>query len=333
MPDHLVLPWERQNGAAKFFWCDKKIMTNPAETSCYEVHDSDFEQCFIPHARLERLWTGARWCEGPAWFAAGRYLVWSDIPNDRMLRWDECSGAVSAFRLPARNSNGNTVDNYGRLVTCEHLSRSVTRTEFDGSISTIVNSFEGKRLNSPNDVVVKSDGSVWFTDPDYGILTDYEGVASEAELDTCSVYRVDVDGSVSRVIDCMLKPNGLAFSPDESYLYVSDTGASHVPAGPRHIRRFELDEAGRSVVSDTILCECDSGLFDGFRLDTQHRLWCSAGDGVHCFDRSGRLIGKILVPEGVSNVTFGGPRGNRLFITATTSLYSVFLAVNGVKPG
>ena len=304
-------------------------MSNPASISSYEVHDTDFEKCFISHANIERLWSGARWCEGPAWFAAGRYLVWSDIPNDRMLRWDECSGHVSEFRRSAQNSNGNTVDNQGRLITCEHLSRSVTRTEFDGRVSTVADRLHGKRFNSPNDVVVKSDGSIWFTDPDYGILTDYEGDASQADMDSCDVYRVDVDGTVTRVIGSMLKPNGLAFSPDENYLYVSDTGASHVPGGPRHIRRFELDDEGKSIVADTVLCECNNGLFDGFALDTQHNLWCSAGDGVHCFDRSGRLIGKILLPEIVSNVTFGGPKKNRLFITATTSLYSVYLAVNG----
>ena len=304
-------------------------MSNPASISSYEVLDTDFEKCFISHANIERLWSGARWCEGPAWFAAGRYLVWSDIPNDRMLRWDECSGHVSEFRRSAQNSNGNTVDNQGRLITCEHLSRSVTRTEFDGRVSTVADRLHGKRFNSPNDVVVKSDGSIWFTDPDYGILTDYEGDASQADMDSCDVYRVDVDGTVTRVIGSMLKPNGLAFSPDENYLYVSDTGASHVPGGPRHIRRFELDDEGKSIVADTVLCECNNGLFDGFALDTQHNLWCSAGDGVHCFDRSGRLIGKILLPEIVSNVTFGGPKKNRLFITATTSLYSVYLAVNG----
>lgn len=301
--------------------------------SCFEVHDADFEECFIGHAQLEKLWTGGRWCEGPAWFAAGRYLVWSDIPNNRMMRWDECSGRVSEFRVPSFNSNGNTVDNQGRLVTCQHQTRSVTRTEVDGSITVIADEFEGNRLNSPNDVVVGFDDSIWFTDPDYGIRTDYEGDKAEPELDSCNVYRVDPAGNISKMVDSMFKPNGLALSPDESYLYVSDTGASDVPGGPRHIRRFEFDERGESVISDTVLCECENGLFDGFRLDTEHRLWCSAEDGVHCIDRSGRLIGKIRVPETVSNVTFGGPKRNRLFITATTSLYSVYLAVNGVKLG
>ncbi len=308
-------------------------MNNTEAVSSYEILDSDFEQCFIGHAKVEKLWSGGRWCEGPAWFAAGRYLVWSDIPNNRMMRWDECSGSVSEFRSPSDYSNGNTVDNQGRLVTCEHLTRSVTRTEIDGTRTVIADSYQGRRFNSPNDVVVKSDDSIWFTDPDYGILTDYEGDASDAELDSCCVYRVDPDGSVSLVIDAMLKPNGLAFSPDESYLYVSDTGASHVPAGPRHIRRFELDVDGTGVLSDTVLCECTKGMFDGFRLDTGHRLWCSAGDGVHCIDRSGRIIGKIHIPETVSNVTLGGAKRNRLFICATSSIYSVYLAVNGTKLG
>ena len=309
------------------------LMNNLDAQTGYEVIDSDFERCFVDHAKVEKLWSGGRWCEGPAWFAAGRYLVWSDIPNNRMMRWDDCSGHVSEFRVPSNNSNGNTVDNQGRLVSCEHLSRSVTRTEIDGTVSVIAGAFEGRRFNSPNDVVVKSDDSIWFTDPDYGIMSDYEGEAAEPELDSCCVYRVDPDGSISRVIDSMLKPNGLAFSPDESYLYVSDTGSSHVPAGPRHIRRFELDVDGTRVLSDTVLCQCDNGLFDGFRLDTGYRLWCSASDGVHCFDRTGRLIGKIRIPETVSNVTFGGAKRNRLFITATTSIYSVYLTVNGATLG
>ena len=192
------------------------------------VLDPRFKACFPGHVRVERLWSGARWAEGPAWFAAGRYLVWSDIPNNRMMRFVEPSGEVSVFRERSNNSNGNTVDNQGRLVTCEHLTRRVTRTEIDGSISVIADKWNGKRLNSPNDVVVKSDDSVWFTDPAYGIDTDYEGDRADQEIDGCHVYRVDAkSGAVTAVITDMVRPNGIAFSPDEKYLYVADTGATH----------------------------------------------------------------------------------------------------------
>jgi gluconolactonase len=297
-----------------------------------EVIDESFTQCFIGHARVERLWTGARWSEGPAWFAAGRYLIWSDIPNNRMLRLDEPSGQVSVFRAPSQYSNGNTVDGQGRLVSCEHLTRRVTRTEHDGSISVLASEWEGKRLNSPNDVVVKSDGSIWFTDPPYGILTDYEGDSAESEL-PCQVYRIDPDGSLSVVASDFVKPNGLAFSLDESILYVADTAASHDPQGPRHIRALTLGADGKSVTASRVFADCTAGLFDGFRLDGEGRLWCSAEDGVHCLDPTGRLIGKVRIPEIVSNVTFGGPKRNRLFICGTTSIYSIYLAVNGCARG
>ena len=308
-------------------------MFGALEGSGFESIDAAFAQCFIRHARVERLWTGARWSEGPAWFAAGRYLVWSDIPNERMLRWDETDGSVSVFRHPSRNSNGNTVDRQGRLVTCEHLSRSVTRTEHDGSITTLAREFEGKRLNSPNDVVVKSDGSIWFTDPSYGILTDYEGMRAEPEL-PCHVYRIDPEsGALAIVADDFLKPNGLAFSPDERRLYISDTGATHEPNGPHHIRRFEVADDGRSLGENSVLATCTDGLFDGFRVDTEGRIWSSAADGVHCLDPDGTLIGKVRIPEVVANVTFGGAKRNRLFICGTTSLYSVYVTANGCTPG
>lgn len=297
-----------------------------------EVIDPSFRACFIGHARVERLWTGARWSEGPAWFAAGRYFVWSDIPNNRMLRWDETNGEVSVFRHPSNFSNGNTVDTQGRLHTCEHQARRVTRTEHDGSITVLADQWQGKPLNSPNDLVIKSDGSVWFTDPTYGILTDYEGDQAESQL-PCMVYRIDPDGSMSVVADDFVKPNGLAFSPDESLLYIADTGVSHQVDGPKHIRQFKVSSDGKSLSDSKVFAECTAGLFDGFRLDRQGRLWCSAADGVHCYTASGTLIGKVNIPEIVSNVTFGGPKLNRLFICGTTSLYSVFLAVNGCKPG
>lgn len=297
-----------------------------------EALDASFHGCFVGHARVERLWTGARWSEGPAWFAAGRYLVWSDIPNNRMLRWDETSGQVSVFRTPSNNSNGNSVDNQGRLVTCEHLSRRVTRTEFDGSITVLADNWQGKRLNSPNDVVVKSDGSIWFTDPSYGILSDYEGDRAESEL-PCQVYRIDVHGTVHVVATDFVMPNGLAFSADESLLYISDTGASHDPKGPKHIRALNVSPCGEHISDAGLYSECSNGLFDGFRVDTGGRVWSSAADGVHCLNTEGALIGKIHIPELVANVTFGGPKLNRLFICGTTSLYSVFLTVSGCRQG
>ncbi|MEM0946093.1 MAG: SMP-30/gluconolactonase/LRE family protein [Pseudomonadota bacterium] len=301
------------------------------EGTGFEILDPSFEECLIGHARVERLWTGARWSEGPVWFAAGRYLVWSDIPNNLMMRWDEADGSVSVFRQPSQNSNGNTVDRQGRLITCEHLARRVTRTEIDGSVTVIADNFDGKRLNSPNDVVVSSDGSIWFTDPSYGILMDYEGNRAESEIGACHVYRVDPSGRISIVADDYVKPNGLAFSPDESMLYIADTGATHTPAGPRHIRRHTVG-SDWSLSDGRILAECSDGLFDGFRVDRQGRIWSSAGDGVHCLSPDGALIGKVRIPEMVANVCFGGPKLNRLFICGTTSLYSVYLNVNGVSP-
>lgn len=298
------------------------------EGTGFEVLDPRFNACFVGHQRVERLWTGARWLEGPAYFPAGRYLIFSDIPNNRMMRFDETDNSVSVFRQPSNYSNGNTRDHQGRLVTCEHLSRSVTRTEHDGSITTLATHYEGKRLNSPNDVVVKSDGSIWFTDPSYGILSDYEGERAEPQME-CHVYRIDPQtGRVYRVADDFVKPNGLAFSPDEKLLYVADTGASHMPDGPAHIRRFSVSDEKKLSGGD-VFATCTAGFFDGFRTDRDGRIWSSAADGVHCFDPDGTLIGKVRIPELVSNLCFGGPKLNRLYITANQSLYSVMVAVNG----
>jgi gluconolactonase len=248
-----------------------------------------------------------------------------------MLRYDETSGTVSVFRHPAGYTNGNTVDREGRLVTCEHGNRRVTRTEHDGSITVIASHFLGKRFNSPNDVVVKSDGSIWFTDPSYGIDTDYEGHRAESEIGACHVYRVDPhSGAVDAVADDFVRPNGLAFSPDERRLYIADTGATHIENGPRHIRVFDVREDG-SLSGGTVFATCTNGLFDGFRLDETGRIWTSAADGVHCYDPDGTLIGKIIVPEVVANVVFGGVKRNRLYICGTTSLYATAVMVNGAK--
>lgn len=300
------------------------------EGTGFEALDPSFNKLLTGHGRVERLWTGARWAEGPAWFAAGRYLVFSDIPNNRIMRFDETDSSMSVFRQPSNNTNGNTTDRQGRLISCEHQTRRVTRTEHNGSITVLASHFNGKRFNSPNDVVEKSDGSIWFTDPSYGILTDYEGDKSEPELARCDVYRIDPNGTITIVADDFLKPNGLAFSPDESVLYVADTGASHAAGGPKNIRQFSVNADGKTLGKSKLFADCTAGFFDGFRIDEQGHIWTSAFDGVHCYLPDGNLIGKILIPEIVGNVCFGGAKRNRLFICATTSLYSAYLAVNGL---
>ena len=295
-------------------------------TPSFKLIDPRFRKLAHPYVHVEKLYTGCRWAEGPAWFAAGRYLVWSDIPNDRVLRWDETDGSVSVFRQPAMYSNGHTVDLQGRLVSCEHGTRCVSRTGFDGRREVLADRYDGRRLNSPNDVVVKSDGSIWFTDPSYGIDSDYEGHASPGEIGANNVYRIDpASGRVAIVASDFVQPNGLAFSPDESLLYIADTGLTHSKDGPHHVRRFKVSADGSSVSGGEVFATCPVGLHDGFRVDVHSNLWLSAGDGVHCIAGDGSLLGKILIPEPVANVCFGGPKLNRLFICGTTSLYSVFL--------
>ncbi len=297
----------------------------------YEILDRRFARLFNGSAHVEKLFTGCRWAEGPAWFPAGRYVVWSDIPNNRMLRYDETDGSVSVFRQPCGNANGNTVDRQGRLVTCEHSGRRVSRTEHDGSVTTIADRWQGKRLNSPNDVVVKSDGSIWFTDPTYGIDSDYEGDKAESEIGASYVYRVDPQsGAVEAVVTDMVKPNGLAFSRDETRLYVVDTGRTHGADNPAHMRMFDVGEGGRLTGGD-VFADCTAGLFDGFRLDDAGRIWTSAADGIHCYDPDGTLMGKVKIPETVANCVFGGTKRNVLYICGTTSLYAVRLMVNGAR--
>ena len=296
--------------------------------SDFVVLDERFGKCVRRSERLYQLHTGCRWAEGPVYVPAGRYLLWSDIPNDRVLRWDETDGSVSVFAQPARYANGHTLDREGRVLQCEHGSRSVTRIEHDGSTTTLASHYDGKRLNSPNDVVVKSDGSVWFTDPAYGIDDDFEGHAAASEIGACNVYRIDPrDGEVTIVADDFVRPNGLAFSTDEQRLYIVDSGVTHVKNGPRHIRVFDVTAQG--LRGGDVFATCANGMFDGFRVDSAGRLWAGAADGVHCFDADGTLLGKILTPEPVANVEFGGPQRNQLFMCATTSLYAMRLPVNG----
>ncbi|MCO1578853.1 SMP-30/gluconolactonase/LRE family protein [Crossiella sp. SN42] len=288
----------------------------------YEVLDERFQRV-AGDDYLEVLFDGGRWLEGPAYFPAGRYLVFSDIPNDRMMRWDETTGAVGVFRQPANYSNGHTVDRQGRLVSCEQGARRVTRTEPDGTITVLADQWQGRKLNSPNDIVQRSDGSLWFTDPSYGIDSDYEGNRAESETDGCHVYRIDPSGEVTRVADDFARPNGLAFSADERQLYVADT--RH-----RHIRRFTVGDNG-TLSGGEVFAECTAGNPDGVRLDELGRVWLAAGDGLHCFAPDGTLIGKLRVPEVCANFTFGGPKRNNLYICATSSVYSIRVNFNGIR--
>lgn len=300
--------------------------------SDFEILDERFRRCVKTSAKLEQLWDEGRWTEGPVYFPASKSFIWSDIPNDRMMRWDETSGAVGVFKGGLGDyANGNTVDRQGRLVSCEHGGRRVIRIEHDGSITVLVDRYNGKKLNSPNDVVVKSDGSIWFTDPAYGIDSNYEGFQAEPEVGGDFVFRLDpVSGECRIVADDFTRPNGLAFSLDETKLYIADSGGTHFPSGEKHIRVFDVTEDGR-LQGGEVFATCTSGFFDGFRLDDQGRIWTSATDGVHCLHPDGTLIGKIYVPERVSNLCFGGQKNNRLFITATSSVYAVMLPVNGVR--
>lgn len=288
----------------------------------WERHDPSFA-AVDGDAWVERLFRGGRWLEGPTYFPAGRFLVFSDIPNDRVLRWNEVSGAVELFRSPAGHANGHTRDHLGRLVTCEQSGRRLVRLEHDGRLSVLAETHRGRRFNSPNDVVEHSDGSLWFTDPSYGIDSDYEGVRAPAEVDGCHVYRVGTDGRVSVVADDFVRPNGLAFSADESRLYVVDTRQ-------RHIRVFDVTPTG--LRGGAVLAECTAGSFDGIRVDRDGRVWAAAHDGLHVLHGStGDLLGKLLLPEVASNLCFGGPQLNQLFVTATRTLYSLRVNVNGVR--
>lgn len=296
----------------------------------FSIIDPRFGSYVMGNAPVEKIATGFRWVEGPVWIGDAGCLLFSDIPNNRIMRWIDGIG-VSVYREPSNFSNGHTRDRQGRLISCEHGSRRVTRTEHDGKITVLADQYDGKRLNSPNDVVVKSDGSLWFTDPHYGIMTDYEGYRAEQEL-PCNVYRIDpTSGALEVMIGDFACPNGLCFSPDETSLYVADTGLIFDADADRHIRRFEVAGDGKSLSGGGIFYRTDVGCADGFRADQDGNIWTSAGDGVHCVDPEGALLGKVLIPETVSNVCFGGRAKARLFMTGTTSVYSVFLNRNGIQ--
>lgn len=292
----------------------------------FEVLDPIFATFVLGNAPVKRLATGFDWVEGPVWVGDQGCLLFSDIPNNRIMRWSDEAG-LSTFRAPSNYANGHTRDRAGRLVSCEHGTRRVTRTDWDGTVRVIADRHDGKKLNSPNDVIVARDGAIWFSDPHYGIMTDYEGFRAEQEQ-PCAVYRVDPAGDIEAVITDMACPNGLAFSPDESRLYVADTGRMF-QSDPQHIRAYDMVD-GRPV-DGRLFHKIDPGIADGFRVDSDGNLWSSAADGVHCIAPDGRLLGKILVPETVSNVCFGGRAKNRLFITAATSIYSVVLNRRGVQ--
>jgi len=295
----------------------------------FDIIDPAFRHFVLFNAPLEVLGTGYRWLEGPVWFADHEFLLFSDLPNDRVLRWTEAG--ISVFRQPSHFANGHTRDREGRLIECSHRKRCITRTELDGTITVLADRYEGKRLNSPNDVVVKSDGSIWFSDPHYGINTDYEGGKQTAEL-PATLYRLDpATGTLEVAADDFGGPNGLAFSPDESRLYVAETGRQFDPAAPRHIRVFDLSPDGRRLCRGRVFHTISPGAADGFRCDEDGNLWSSAADGVHCINPDGELLGKILVPARVANLTFGGRYRSRLFICATHTLYAIYLNRRGAQ--
>ena len=296
-----------------------------------EILDRSFLPYRVTLAAVERLYTGCRWAEGPVWFGDARCLLWSDIPNDRILRWDEETGVTSVFRRPANNANGNTRDRQGRLVTCEHGARRVTRTEYDGSITVLADRFHGKRLNSPNDVVVRSDGSIWFTDPDFGIGGFYEGEKAQPELPT-NVYRIDGQtGALTIATGDVGRPNGLAFSPDERILYVVECAVT-----PRRLVAFDVTAGG--LANRRSFIDAGEGTPDGLRVDTDGNLWCGWGmteslDGVMVFNPAGAPIGRIRLPERCANLCFGGRHRNRLFMASSQSVYSLYVHAQGVAGG
>ena len=289
--------------------------------------DPRFHPCVLANAPLVTLGEGYAWLEGPVWFADARHLLVSDLPNNRILRWTEESG-VSVFQQPSNFANGHTRDREGRLIGCSHAGRCITRTELDGRVTVLADRFGGKRLNGPNDLVVASDGAVWFSDPHYGGNTDYEGGKHEMEL-PATLYRLDPNGALEIAADDFAGPNGLCFSPDERTLYVAETGLQFAEQPERHIRAFDVD--GGRLQHGRVFHTVSPGYADGFRCDSDGRIWSSAGDGVHCIAPDGTLLGKILTGATVANLTFGGRNHSRLFICASHRLMAVYTNVRGVQ--
>ncbi|MGL3608494.1 SMP-30/gluconolactonase/LRE family protein [Rhizobium sp. G187] len=294
-------------------------------TDWFEIIDPAFKSLILPNVHVDLLYTGGRWLEGPVYVPAARHLLFSDIPNNRVMRYDEVNDTVATFEAPSNFANGHTLDREGRVIACEHLTRRVTRREHDGSLTVLVDRFEGKRLNSPNDVIADRQGNIWFTDPSYGISTPYEGALAESEIGSRNVYRLSPDGRLDAVVTDLVQPNGLALSPDEQTLYVVDSGVE-----PARLMAYALDYRG-CLQASSVFSECSNGMYDGLRVDAAGYIWTSAGDGVHCLDHNGRVIGKILMPETLSNVCFGGPECNRLYITATRCLYAVYLNATALR--
>jgi gluconolactonase len=308
----------------------------PYPDAAVEVVDPRFAQYRVLSAAVERLYTGARWAEGPVWFGDGRYLLFSDIPNNRMLRWLEDTGEVSVFRSPSNYSNGNYRDRQGRLLTCEHNTRRLTRTEHDGTIAVLMDHYQGKPLNAPNDLAVHSDGAIWFTDPGYGIMSNYEGHKAAFEL-PANVYRLDPNTrEVSVVAGDLDKPNGICFSPDEKKMYIVDTGMPKHPADPRPIRVYDVED-GKRLKNGRMFVNMAPGTSDGIRCDVDGNVWSAAGwgpegfNGVHVFAPDGVLIGKIHLPETCANLCFGGTKKDRLFMAASQSLYSLYVGTEGAQ--
>ena len=307
-----------------------------AHASCLAPDHDRFLGLFPAGAALTRLTTGFIWAEGPVWFSELNELRFSDIPNNRMMRWSPVTG-LSVFRQPSQRTNGHTRDREGNMISCEHGGRCVSRTTMDGRYEVLVTHWNGKRLNSPNDVVVKSDGTIWFTDPPYGIISDHEGIRAESEIGNNQVYRFDPQsGELSVVADDFDRPNGLAFSPDESELYVADSGYARgsgfgfEEGRPRHVRGFRVVD-GKRLADSRVVAVINEKVPDGLRVDTEGLLWISAGDGVHCYTPEGQRLGRILVPEVVANLTFGGFGKSRMFICATSSVYAIETARTGAQ--
>ena len=307
------------------------IISNLINTEMDNIKDSSQFEKYLTTKEFTKLYDQTLWAEGPCYIRKKNCLVWSDIPNNRMLKYE--NGTVSIFRNPSNFVNGNTLDNEGNLISCSHGGRCVYKTDDNLNVVTLIDKYDGKKLNSPNDVAVKSDGTIWFTDPPYGIETDYEGYKGDMEYEGCYVFRFN---PVSNTLDVMSKdfnrPNGIAFSPDEKIIYISDTGGTHDPIGPKHIKAYELDE-NDNLINGKVFYDFSPFFSDGFRVDIEGNIWTSAGKGIKCINPSGTVIGQILLSELVANLEFGGKNGDELFVTATTSLYTMKLNQKGIKFG